>query len=294
MDSLLQDIRYAIRLLLRTPGFTAVAVLALALGIGANTAIFTIVNAVLLEPLPFQDPARLVVLWETNARRPGRSNVVGPANFVRWRERATAFEEMSAFYRLRASDPDRQRRARGTDDAACRSARLLPDARRAAARSAARSPTPSPRIRGRTSRFSSSRALAAPLRRRSRHRRAHHSIERRGDDGHRRHAARCAAAHEVDVARRASRPTCGCRFRSASSPQPARAQHLGRSRASSPDVSIEQAQAQMDTIAAGLDAGVPGVQHRLGASRRLAARRARPATSVRRCSCSRARSRSCC
>ena len=97
MDALLQDIRYAIRLCLRTPGFTAVAVIALALGIGANTAIFTIVNAVLLEPLPFRDPGRLVVLWETNARRPGRSNVVGPANYLRWRERATAFEEMAAF-----------------------------------------------------------------------------------------------------------------------------------------------------------------------------------------------------
>ncbi len=97
MDPLLQDIRYAIRLCLRTPGFTAVAVIALALGIGANTAIFTIVNAVLLEPLPFRDPARLVVLWETNARRPGRLNVVGPANYLRWRERATAFEGMAAF-----------------------------------------------------------------------------------------------------------------------------------------------------------------------------------------------------
>jgi putative ABC transport system permease protein len=97
MDSLLHDIRYAIRMLARTPGFTIVAVAALALGIGANTAIFTILNAVLIERLPFKDPARLVVLWEESARRPGRSNVVGPANYLRWRERATSFEDMSAF-----------------------------------------------------------------------------------------------------------------------------------------------------------------------------------------------------
>src|SRR5882724_2755567 len=103
MDDALQDIRYAIRLCLRTPGFTAIAVVALALGIGANTAIFTIVNAVLLEPLPFADPARLVVMWETTVRRPGRTNVLGPANFIRWTERATAFERMAPFYDYRVN-----------------------------------------------------------------------------------------------------------------------------------------------------------------------------------------------
>jgi putative ABC transport system permease protein len=97
MDALLQDIRYAIRTLVRTPGFAVVAVAALALGIGANTAIFTIVNAALIEPLPFKDPDRLVLVWESSARRPGRSNVVGPANYLRWRERATVFEDLSGF-----------------------------------------------------------------------------------------------------------------------------------------------------------------------------------------------------
>jgi putative ABC transport system permease protein len=96
MDDLLQDVRYALRMCVRTPGFTSVAVLVLALGIGANTAIFTIVNAVLLERLPFQDPDRIVALWEESSRRPGRNNVVGPSQFVRWRERTTVFAQLAA------------------------------------------------------------------------------------------------------------------------------------------------------------------------------------------------------
>src|SRR4051794_8090680 len=103
MDALFQDIKYAIRLCLRTPGFTAVAVIALALGIGANTAIFTLVNAALLEPLPFRDPGRLVALWETNPRRNGRPNVIGPANVIRWKERADVFERIAPFYDYRAN-----------------------------------------------------------------------------------------------------------------------------------------------------------------------------------------------
>src|SRR5436190_2443058 len=97
------DLLYAWRMLRKTPGVSAVAIATLALGIGANTAIFSVINAVLIEPLPFRDPSRLVVLWEEYSRRPGRANVVGPANYIRWRERATSFESMSAFTALRGN-----------------------------------------------------------------------------------------------------------------------------------------------------------------------------------------------
>jgi putative ABC transport system permease protein len=97
MDTFFQDLRYALRTFTGTPGFTAVAIATLALGIGANSAIFTLVNAVLIERLPFKDPSRLVALWEESARRPGRNNTVGPGNYIRWQERATSFERMSAF-----------------------------------------------------------------------------------------------------------------------------------------------------------------------------------------------------
>jgi putative ABC transport system permease protein len=103
MEAFLQDLRYAVRMCFRAPGFTAVAVLALALGIGANTAIFTIVNAALIERLPFKDPTRLVVIWEQNARRPGRANVVGPMNYVRWKERAHSFDGMAGFVDTRTN-----------------------------------------------------------------------------------------------------------------------------------------------------------------------------------------------
>ncbi len=98
MNSLLNDVRYAVRMCLRTPAFTVIAVLALALGIGANTAIFTIANAVLIEPLPFHDADRVVAVWEINPTHGGRSNTIGPANYLRWRERADAFEELSATF----------------------------------------------------------------------------------------------------------------------------------------------------------------------------------------------------
>ena len=89
---LLQDLRYAVRSFLRSPRFTVPAVVALALGIGATSAIFSVVRGVLLEPLPYRDPERIVAIWEHRLDRNRPRNVIAPANFVAWRERATSFE----------------------------------------------------------------------------------------------------------------------------------------------------------------------------------------------------------
>lgn len=95
MTALLHDLRYGFRMLFKYPGVTTLAVITLALGIGANTAIFSVVNAVILRPLPYKNPERLVSLWEKVPER-GRWRVA-PANFFDWKKQNTTFEDIAAF-----------------------------------------------------------------------------------------------------------------------------------------------------------------------------------------------------
>jgi putative ABC transport system permease protein len=97
IGTLLQDFRYGLRMLAKKPGFTFVAVLALSLGIGANTAIFSVVNAVLLRPLPFAEPERLVRVYATNAKRGQTSAPTSYLNFVDWRDQNQVFDHMAAY-----------------------------------------------------------------------------------------------------------------------------------------------------------------------------------------------------
>ena len=92
---MLKDLRYGLRMLTKNPGVSTIAVLTLALGIGANTAIFSVVSAVLLNPLPYKDPDRLVSLWE-NVPTHGRWRAA-PANFLDWKKQNTVFEDVVAF-----------------------------------------------------------------------------------------------------------------------------------------------------------------------------------------------------
>src|SRR5215471_4868677 len=94
METLLADLRYGFRMLVRNPVFTVVAVLTLALGIGANTAIFSVVNAVLLRPLPYRDAGKLVLVFETEPQLE-KAPVSGP-DFVDWSHQSTTFESMAA------------------------------------------------------------------------------------------------------------------------------------------------------------------------------------------------------
>jgi len=92
---MLKDIRYGIRSLVRNPAFTAIAIITLSLGIGANTAIFSVVNSVLLRPLPFADPERIVWLWDTIPQLPTAPTSL--PEFLDWKEQNKSFEHVAAF-----------------------------------------------------------------------------------------------------------------------------------------------------------------------------------------------------
>ena len=99
MDSLFRDLRYSVRMLIKSPAFTAVAVLSIALGIGANTTVFSVINAVLLKSLPYKDPSSLVLLWgdtrsETNRREHNQVSATDVADF---RSQASVFEDVATY-----------------------------------------------------------------------------------------------------------------------------------------------------------------------------------------------------
>src|SRR5215212_1214810 len=96
METLIKDIRYAVRGLVKRPGFTVIALMTLALGIGANTAIFSVVNAVLLRPLPFRDPEQLAMVWEDATFAGFPHNTPAPANYVDWKNQNQSFSDMAA------------------------------------------------------------------------------------------------------------------------------------------------------------------------------------------------------
>src|SRR3981081_2746773 len=94
--SFLLNLRYTLRQIKKSPGFFLIAIVALALGIGANTAIFSAVEAVLLKPLPFRQPGRLVIVWEDMSFLGFANNTPAPANYVDWRAQNRVFIDMAA------------------------------------------------------------------------------------------------------------------------------------------------------------------------------------------------------
>ena len=100
MSTLLQDLKFGARLLAKAPGFTVIAALSLALGIGANTTIFTLINAVLLNPLPVEDPSQLVSVWTTDERNQDNAQLeflqISPMNYKDLRDKNEAFAGLAA------------------------------------------------------------------------------------------------------------------------------------------------------------------------------------------------------
>src|SRR5688572_26580505 len=99
MLNLMKDFRFGIRMMLKAPGFTAIVVLTLALGTGANSAIFSLVNGVVLRPLPYREPERLVMVWSDTSRRGGGTDqeFTSYPTYLDWRDQNRTFEQMAAF-----------------------------------------------------------------------------------------------------------------------------------------------------------------------------------------------------
>src|ERR1700730_18953725 len=97
METLFKDIRYSIRNLLKRPGFAAIVIVTLGLGIGANTAIFSVVNAVLLRSLPFRNPEQLVTLWERSPKQGYEQNPPAAGNYVDWRDQNHDFAQLAIY-----------------------------------------------------------------------------------------------------------------------------------------------------------------------------------------------------
>lgn len=96
--SVLQDIRYAVRGLTKAPGYASIAIVTLALGIGANTAIFTLVNGILLKPPPFRDPEGIVAVWQHHLQSDNAKNAISPATFRDFEQQNTVFDGLAAYY----------------------------------------------------------------------------------------------------------------------------------------------------------------------------------------------------
>jgi putative ABC transport system permease protein len=103
IETFFQDVRYGLRSLRKKPGFTVTAVIALALGIGANTAIFSVINAVLLRSLAYRDPGGIVMVWERSLRGGRSQNSVSPANFLDWKRQSKSFEQIAASWDTRVN-----------------------------------------------------------------------------------------------------------------------------------------------------------------------------------------------
>src|SRR5262245_30661838 len=113
MQTLTQDLRYGARMLLKKPGLTLIAVITLALGIGANTAIFSVVHSLLLKPFPFPELERIVAIWDRSERSP--HNEVAIANYLDWRAQSQSFEHLGMYrwWSVNLTGDDNPERAQG-------------------------------------------------------------------------------------------------------------------------------------------------------------------------------------